>query len=162
MLPRDIAAHSRRFSDLRGTDSRGAAGCNSQGREPLDRRKTGLIAPKGRHRVGWTSRCRRYAAAYYYGTSRGSRPRCYTQVGCQPWQPCPVGAFDNSPAIHRWDAKHQNPVHSPVGTIERLRRSWRSVVPTGLETSYPADLPSSELLGYFQLSLRDEIASRLV
>ena len=44
----------------------------------------------------------------------------------------------------------------PIGTVENVSGTNDSAVPTGLETSLVTHNPSSELLGYYQTSLRDE------
>jgi len=81
-------------------------------------------------------------------------PLCRTSCNSAA-RSCPGGAFENSPAIHRWDIGWQSPAGSPEGTVERDNRSTSSTVPTGLSNCYVAHLPSSELLGYSQSSLRD-------
>jgi hypothetical protein len=64
----------------------------------------------------------------------------------------PGGTFENSPAIHRWVARHAGE-RSPVGTTEppasRLSR------PYGTIRNLWFSRPSTEVLGYYQSSLRD-------
>ncbi len=65
---------------------------------------------------------------------------------------CPVGTFDNSPAIYRWvPGPGSGP--SPVGTAEAFDRKHvrrlRFSRPYGTHCFSGTRYPSSELLGYF-------------
>jgi prepilin-type N-terminal cleavage/methylation domain-containing protein/prepilin-type processing-associated H-X9-DG protein len=66
---------------------------------------------------------------------------------------CPVGTYENSPAIHRW-VHGGNTDQSPVGTIE----SPPSTVPTG-RVFLRRSLPAINCWAIFAPSLRDESAS---
>jgi hypothetical protein len=52
----------------------------------------------------------------------------------------PVGTFENSPAIHRWEKCCVN-IISPVGTIEPLAIR-ASIVPTGLKKFIDSSNPA--------------------
>ena len=74
-----------------------------------------------------------------------------------PYVVVPVGTSDNSPAIYRWGDEPTLKL-SPGGTAEFLRSKsampTHSAVPPGTQFSlFWCFRPSSELLGYFHLSL---------
>jgi len=71
--------------------------------------------------------------------------------------PCPGGALENSPAIHRW-VDGSRCLGGPVGTLE-TSHSWFNC-PYGTRRIAVNWHPSDESLGYGQTSLRDEIAVR--
>ena len=66
----------------------------------------------------------------------------------------PEGRSESSPAIHR-RVREEQYVFRPVGTIERPPRNAEFARPYGTQTTIIVHVPSSELLGYYQASLRD-------
>ncbi len=83
------------------------------------------------------------------GTPR-SRAVCHGSGICSA-SGCPVGTFDNSPAIHRW-VPNRSPRFSPVGTAEafalRVVRRLHFSRPYGTEGLVFALCPSDKSLGY--------------
>ena len=73
---------------------------------------------------------------------------------------CPVGTFDNSPAIHRWETNLQIVFKSRrddrlSGLHHQPSTSFRRPYGTNIERLRHLR-PSSKLLGYFQMSLWDK------
>jgi hypothetical protein len=60
---------------------------------------------------------------------------------------CPVGTFDNSPAIHRCGTRVLPSFASPVGTTDLVTHC--SVAPTGLPATHPSTIPSVGNAGLF-------------
>ena len=73
----------------------------------------------------------------------------------------PVGSFDNSPAIHRWGRGPTKSIIRPVGTVE----PWWSIFGCPYGTcggnKGASSRPSSKLLGYCRLSLRDKNVGKI-
>ncbi len=64
--------------------------------------------------------------------------------------------------FYRWVADYAQNVCRPVGTIENSPGNDTFGRPYGTQNPLVAYLPSSELLGYYQASLRDQQTGRLV
>jgi hypothetical protein len=82
-------------------------------------------------------------------------PRCYTWVG----QFQPVGLFDSSPAIHRWEGGIEFHLR-PVGTFEALVAHFDGPYGTCRQKMATNPLPSDKSLGYCHTSLRDKNAGK--
>ena len=66
---------------------------------------------------------------------------------------CPVGALENSPAVHCWERGHKNSNEQ----VPEGRPNARPVQPSLRDSrrAWAANLPSDESLGYYRTSLRD-------